>query len=160
MEIDLPRASNIGETFLHYLDKVGSTPGFDRKKHKFFFYLHYMDPHSPYAPPLPYYRLYAPSWENRIDQWMGIPNRHTWETITPRDVRLLRARYDAEIRFFDDQLRTLFAELRSRGWLDNTVVIFTADHGEEFFEHRGFGHGFTVFNETVRIPLILWYPRK
>ena len=57
-------------------------------------------------------------------------------------------------------MRTLFAELRPRGWLDNTVVILTADHGEEFFEHRGFGHGFTLFNEIVRIPLIFWYPRK
>ena len=66
-----------------------------------------------------------------------------------RDLRHLIALYDAEIRFTDDTLGRLLSLLEKRGRLNNTLVVITADHGEEFFEHGGKGHQRTLFDEVV-----------
>ena len=66
----------------------------------------------------------------------------------------MTALYDAEIRFLDDGLKALGAELGRRGDLDDTLIIITADHGEELMDHAGLGHGKTVELEQLRIPLI------
>jgi arylsulfatase A-like enzyme len=68
----------------------------------------------------------------------------------------LRDLYDAQVGYMDDQLRPLFAALRARGLLDNSIVVFTADHGEEIFEHGRYGHGGTLYEEVVRVPLLVW----
>jgi len=70
----------------------------------------------------------------------------------------LRAAYDEEIAFVDQQLGRFWRQLEESGQLDHTLVIFTSDHGEEFFDHGGFEHGHSLFNELVRAPLILWGP--
>jgi arylsulfatase A-like enzyme len=67
--------------------------------------------------------------------------------------------YDADVAAADDQVRRLFEALEGRGFLDDdTMVIITADHGEEFLDHGGSGHGFALYEESVRIPLILIGP--
>jgi arylsulfatase A-like enzyme len=66
------------------------------------------------------------------------------------------SQYDGEIRFLDDQLRLLFARLDALGFLDNAVVLITADHGEEFGDHGGVLHRGTLFDELVRVPFTLW----
>jgi arylsulfatase A-like enzyme len=66
------------------------------------------------------------------------------------------SQYDGEIRFLDDSLRRLFARLDEIGFLDNAVVLITADHGEEFGDHGGVLHRGTLFDELVRVPFILW----
>ncbi|MDP6086513.1 MAG: sulfatase, partial [Nitrospinota bacterium] len=168
VEIDQPdiredgyntRASGVNKVFLKYLNKFESVRGFDHNKNKFFFYLHFMDPHE-YDPPVPYFKRYAPlpASQRERDKW-AMPGTKSRQ-FTKRDIEFSRALYDAEIRYFDDQLRLLFDKLRERGWLDNTMVIITSDHGEEFYEHGGFGHVKTLFNEIVKIPFILWYPKR
>jgi len=68
------------------------------------------------------------------------------------------ALYDAEIRYVDDQLALLFAELRRLGLWDDTWVVVTADHGELHGEHGRYGHGLTVYEEELRVPLIVKPP--
>ena len=58
----------------------------------------------------------------------------------------------------DAEIRTLFDELEQLGFLDNALIVITADHGEEFGEHGRMGHGFTLFNGVMRIPLIIVAP--
>jgi arylsulfatase A-like enzyme len=67
----------------------------------------------------------------------------------------MKALYNGEIRFLDDQLRELLSELERRGGLESTLVIVTADHGEELMDHGGLGHGKTVELEQLRIPLLM-----
>ena len=67
-------------------------------------------------------------------------------------------RYDGEIAHNDHQIGRLLAALEERDLLDRTVVVFTADHGEEFGEHGGLGH-FTLYEEVLRIPLVVRSPR-
>ena len=95
----------------------------------YFLYLHYMDPHAPYLGRKPWYVRGADDLQDNV------------------------ARYDSEIRYVDERLRDLFADL---AWDENTILIVTADHGEEFLEHGQTGHGKTLFNEVLRVPLLFW----
>jgi arylsulfatase A-like enzyme len=67
----------------------------------------------------------------------------------------LRSLYDGGITYLDEHLGTLFAELKRRGLYDSTMVILTADHGEEFHEHGGWWHGTTLYDEQTHVPLIV-----
>jgi arylsulfatase A-like enzyme len=67
-------------------------------------------------------------------------------------------RYDGDILFVDTVLGGFWAELRARGLLDRTVIVLTSDHGEEFFDHANWGHGHSVYDELLRVPLIVRYP--
>src|SRR5262249_14267814 len=63
--------------------------------------------------------------------------------------------YDGSLVYLDHQLGLLFDQLRTRGLLDNTIVVVTADHGEEFGEHRVFDHGNSLYYASVHVPLII-----
>ncbi len=130
----------------------------------FFAYLHYMEPHEPYDPPPPYDEMFDPGFDGlrRL-----VPPRRVVEgglrvaatDPLPEDaLRNMVARYDGEIAYFDGELGRLLDELGSRGILENTLVIITADHGEEFFDHGRWGHSHSLYEELVRVPLILWWP--
>ena len=67
----------------------------------------------------------------------------------------LRTLYDQEILFNDLTFGQLLDQLKQNGIYDNSLILFTADHGEEFLDHNWFGHGKTLYNEQLRIPLII-----
>ena len=75
--------------------------------------------------------------------------------MTEEDRQFLVARYDAEIRFTDDTLRELFDELETRGFFEDALVVVTSDHGEEFAEHGSLLHQGYLYEELLRVPLIL-----
>jgi arylsulfatase A-like enzyme len=116
----------------------------------YFAYLHLMDPHNPYRPPDAYRNLFPPG-EGRHLYTNGPPG----PGFSSADLATMTALYDAEIRFLDDGLRGLVGELDRRGGLRNTLIVITADHGDELMDHAGLGHGTTVELELLRIPLIL-----
>jgi arylsulfatase A-like enzyme len=68
------------------------------------------------------------------------------------------ARYDAEIAFFDEQFGRLIRFLKESGFYADSMIVLTADHGEEFFDHGGWDHGQTLYNEVLRVPMIVKYP--
>jgi arylsulfatase A-like enzyme len=68
--------------------------------------------------------------------------------------------YDAEIRFTDETLAGIVADLEERGMMQNTLLVVTADHGEEFFEHGRKGHNKSLFEEVLRVPLIVHWPGR
>ena len=81
----------------------------------------------------------------------------------PEDRPGIRALYDGEVRVFDDQVAAWFATLEKAGTLDDTLIAITADHGEELLERGQIGHSScnlhgTLFDECIRIPLIIWRP--
>ena len=116
----------------------------------YFAYLHLMDPHNPYRPPEAYRELFPPGDGRHL-----YVNGRPVESFTASDLETMTALYDAEIRFLDDGLRSLVTELRKRGDFENTVIVITADHGEELMDHDGLGHGKTVELEQLRIPLVM-----
>ena len=107
----------------------------------FFLFLHTYQVHGPYAPPDSYRTLFA-----------DVPGR---EPPGPRDAALA---YDQEARYTDDHVGPFLAKLTQLGLADRTIVIITADHGEEFGDHGGMGHGRTLYQEVLRVPLVIAAP--
>jgi arylsulfatase A-like enzyme len=124
----------------------------------YFLFLHMWDVHYDYIPPQEYVERFDPDYDGEIDGSRFSTDERLHAGMPERDLRHLIALYDGEIRFTDDTLREIFGELKSRGLLTNTLVVVTADHGEEFFEHNGKGHQRTLFDEVLRVPLIVWWP--
>ena len=132
----------------------------DRKP--LFLWIWSTDPHDPYTPhesvsqtlgieqfetlDKSYWRL-APFCEKREE------SDFTWPSLSAMEY--LRTLYDQEILFNDLTFGQLLDQLKQNGIYDNSLILFTADHGEEFLDHNWFGHGKTLYNEQLRIPLII-----
>jgi arylsulfatase A-like enzyme len=126
----------------------------------FFLYLHALDPHMPYTPPEPWRRRFAP----RVDRAAGsvehvVALRDGRLSPTAREAEDLLALYDAEVAANDEAFGHLADRLRAAGLWDSTLVIFVSDHGEEFFDHGGWEHGATLYQELLHVPLIVKLPR-
>jgi arylsulfatase A-like enzyme len=67
--------------------------------------------------------------------------------------------YKGEIRYLDENFGRLLERLRELGLEDDTLIVLTADHGEEFQEHGGWWHGMTLYDEQVHVPLLVRWPR-
>jgi len=149
------RADAIHQAALAWLDKE-QPEGNDRKP--FFLYLHYMEPHAPYDPPLELVDRASQGHEqpniDNVKQWL----RRDLNPFTEQMLRAAEDLYDAEVMSLDAELRAMFAELEKRGLLENTIVVIVADHGEEFYEHGMVGHHQTLFEEVIRVPLIIIPP--
>jgi len=136
----------------------------------FFLFLHYYDVHTDFIPAPPYKKMFVEPYDGQLaqgevaeaiggvhtQQLVGIRKRG--ETITEDDARYLRQMYDAEIRQLDDILSGFFRYLDDRGFTENTLVVITSDHGEEYGEHGGVLHGASQYQELLAIPLILRGP--
>jgi arylsulfatase A-like enzyme len=96
-----------------------------------FLYLHFNDVHKPYVAREPYYE---PAEGQQAD---------------------VVARYDSEITYLDGWLERLYGEL---GWDENTIVMVVSDHGEEFSDHGGFGHGYTLYRELNQVVMMIFAP--
>ena len=123
----------------------------------YFLFVHLWDVHYDYTAPEEYVRMFDEGYVGEVDgRLMSNPAIHG--EMSERDLEHLLALYDAEIRFTDDVLRGLLQDLGALGMLENTLVVLTSDHGEEFFEHRQKGHNKSLYDEVLRVPLILHWP--
>ena len=120
----------------------------------FFLFVHTYQTHAPYAPPAPYDTLFTPDGP-LPDRAVTGQFRQPGAPPTPAELSALVGLYDGEIRAADACVGALIASLGERS--DDTLVVLTSDHGEEFFEHGGFGHG-RLLPETLAVPLILSHP--
>ena len=107
---------------------------------RFFLFVHTYQVHAPYAPPATYAPLFGESGAEGAAHL--------------RDM----ADYDREIRYVDDELRELIATLEATGNAEDTIVVLTSDHGEEFLEHGLLSHGGHLYEETLRVPLLIHGP--
>lgn len=134
---------------------------------RFFLWVHYQDPHGPYMPPPDLERKFPPEPTDEPPLTLGTTQKGkgqlpVYQAVDgERDPSFYRARYDAEIRYFDRGFGALIAWLRASGWYDDSLIVFTADHGESLGEHDyWFCHGENVYIEQVHVPLIIHYPRE
>ena len=126
----------------------------------FFLYLHSTDPHAPYTPREPFKSALAGSADpdlGRLPAVESLTRRRA--RLAPKDLEDLQALYDAEIRFNDETLGALLRELKRRTLFDSTILIILSDHGEEFYEHGGWQHATTVYEEQIAVPLVIRLPR-
>jgi arylsulfatase A-like enzyme len=106
----------------------------EQKTSRFFLYIHVVDPHAPYRLEAPYRELFK-------------------DTFDPKS--RIPLNYDRAIRQADDQFGRVIAALKQKGFWKRSTVMLTADHGEEFREHGGAAHGETLYEEQIRIPLVI-----
>lgn len=108
---------------------------------KVFLFLHTYQVHTPYEPPPEYDVITVPSRPGEKPQ-----------------VAAQRGRYAGEVRYTDAVLAGVFREIERLGLAEDTIVVVTADHGEEFGEHGSVGHSRGVYEEVLRVPLVVWAP--
>ncbi len=149
-----PTADRVTDAALGWLSAREARPSF--------LFVHYFDPHWPYAPPAAYRDLFRNDYRGPLDAtYDSISKFQDPARPLPEDYRrFLLDRYDGEIRFVDDQVGRLLEGLRRSGRAERTWVILTADHGEEFKEHGSMGHGRQLYEEVVRVPLIVGRPAE
>jgi len=144
-----------------------------KKSGPFFAYLQLADLHTPLRPPQNFRNFFGKVKDlPKIDRWdFGKPERQRGAQFQEyRENRILL--YDNALRYVDHAIEKFYATLKDRGLLDSTILIVTADHGEEFWEHAaleaenfydprgyfGIEHGHSVFNEVIEIPLLISAP--
>ena len=125
-----------------------------------FVFLHFFDLHQ-YRSPASYEARFVDS-EYRGVLYGRIRSvlANAYDHLSEADLSYAVGKYDAALAFVDAELGRLFAELGKAGRFDNTLIIVTSDHGEEFWDHGGTGHGFTLYEEQLRVPLIVKPPKS
>ncbi len=128
------------------------------RSRRFFLWLHYMDPHEPYEPPLDFVPPSTEPYAGLYQHSSGYLERTKQRPLSPADIRQFERLYDGEIQYVDHTLGWLFEALDSLDLTDSTLVVLASDHGEEFLEHGDLGHGRTVHGEQLHVPLVLRCP--
>jgi len=125
-----------------------------------FAFIHLLPPHTPYEPPPPFRGAYADESGPVIDVSDASLNSYYRSGNEPAEeaVRYARDRYDENVAYADSLVGRILAALRERGRYDDALVILLADHGEAFFEHHDFLHRQTLYEEVLRIPLVMKWP--
>ncbi|MCG8418526.1 MAG: sulfatase [Proteobacteria bacterium] len=129
---------------------------------RFFLYIHSMDAHTPYSPDQEYVKRY---YSGDYRGWVGDAFdkveqravRKGWRRTSQDDHAWIRALYYGEITYQDEHMGRLLAHVQEMGLLDDTLVIVTNDHGEELYDHQSTGHGYTLYEELLRAPLVVAY---
>jgi arylsulfatase A-like enzyme len=140
------RAEQVVEAALSFLDACRGQPTF--------LYVHTMDAHTPYQPPPPFDRRFPPFPAR------GRSADEPSDYVVPRDLDRIVGQYDGAIAYGDREFGRFLRGLRERGLYDRATIVFLSDHGEEFLDHGGWVHGHTLFDELVRVPLVVKYPDR
>jgi len=161
-EID-GRADVTGQAALTWLANNGDQ--------RFFLWVHFFDPHYPWTAPEPWDQLYDQGYEGRYNGDMSFVYEMRAGVFNPepRDVQYLRALYASEVSYADHYIGQVLGYMARRGLLDNTLVILTADHGEELGERGDASnwvdgtywlHGDDLHSDGIKVPLIIHDPRS
>ncbi|MDP8235256.1 MAG: sulfatase, partial [Candidatus Erginobacter occultus] len=148
-ETTSPRIAELAE---NWLEENSSEP--------FFLFLHFWDPHYDYDPPPPHDRIFNPGYGGDIDGRDYIHNDRVHPGMDPEDLERIIALYDGEIAFTDKHIGMVIEKLKELDLFDRTLIVITGDHGDEFFEHGNKGHRLTLYEEVIRVPLIIRIPEK
>jgi len=144
------RANEINDRSLAWIDE---------RESPFFLWNHYMDTHGPYEPPGEFRTKYAKrEISDRDAQSLYRRAIKDPESITDDEQQLLIDLYDGEIRYNDEQIRVFLDELRKRDLIEDSLIIFTADHGDAFGEHGYYEHPRYLHPELTHVPLFVRPP--
>lgn len=163
-----------GQGFVDYHDQQGGIERIHRRfgrflrgpgpRHPFFAYLHYIDLHDPYLPEPPYDTMFG--GDRRAYEGIDLAEwgvylkavREGREVPSADELAKLRGLYDGQLRYVDEQIGLLLAQLRERGLYDDSLIVVTSDHGDAFYEHGVISHSTTPYEELVRVPLLVKLP--
>lgn len=137
----------------------------ENREAPFFAYIQTIDPHVPYDPPDEFLELYDSSdysgqVRNRRTHLLLEEAKRRPPTVTfdAADQRRIRALYDGELSYHDRHFGRFLERFAELGLAENTIFIVTSDHGEEFNDHGSWGHGHSVYQELLHVPLVIRWP--
>ena len=128
------------------------------RKPPFFLFLHLFDAHHPYEPPWPFDTAYVPAYRPNIRE---ISHSHPYaqdKELSTEELTEVVALYDGEIAYTDFAIGRFLDELETLGLYDSSLIVVFGDHGEGFLEHGLMNHGNSVYDELIRIPLLVRFP--
>lgn len=129
----------------------------ENRDRDFLLWIHYYDPHVPYAPPARY--LPEGNAPARIGSRFAMQNRlRQGLRLSPEERDWVQKLYLAETRYVDDHIGRLVGLLRDLRIYDDAMIALTSDHGEEFWDHGAYEHGHSVYDELLRVPLFIKLP--
>lgn len=160
-DVGRKRAEDVNREFLEWLDAPTGIPASELGRARpFFVFLNYFDMHIPYFPPPAFAAKFAQAAEQILKRRPVMENTSPARPESVAAAEAEKDAYDASIAYLDEELGKLFAELKQRGLLENTLVVITSDHGEAIFEHETFGHSLNLYREAIHVPLIVLHPRS
>ncbi len=130
-----------------------------KPKRPFFLYIHFMDVHGPYIPPYPYNTLFKSEKMRELTPQEYMKLRYL-KVEGQMDLNFYINQYDGEIRYCDYHIGKIIQYLKSEDLFEKSIIIITSDHGEAFFEHGACDHGFTLYNEEIKVPLLMRLPES
>lgn len=136
-------------------DKVGAWLQDNASGRPTFVFIHMWDVHYDYLAPKSYVDIFDADYSGPVDGTNILKSEAINPEMSRRDREHLEALYDAEIRYTDETLGHLLDMFEQHGFLDNAAVFVVADHGEAFFEHGHTGHRLSLYEEEIRVPMIL-----
>ncbi|MGB5192060.1 MAG: sulfatase [Polyangiales bacterium] len=166
------------DDYTNYIREGGSTEAKDvfdaagnwieaHKEERFFAYIQTIDPHVPYDPPGEFVRMYDPSeYDGQVrprmtgDLLEKAKRKPPEVVFDARDKRRIEALHDGEITQHDGFFGAFLERLAALGLSDDTLVVVTSDHGEEFDDHGSWGHGHSVYQELLHVPLMFRLPNR
>ncbi|RJO66079.1 MAG: hypothetical protein C4523_13425 [Myxococcales bacterium] len=130
----------------------------------FFVWFGTVDAHVAYNPREMYLKLYDPEPYSGVvvpvkTAFLLLDIKQGKVQMSPRDWHRLKSLYNGSVTYNDYQFGRLLEQLRKWDILDETAVILISDHGDEFWEHKGTGHGHSLYDVLMRVPLVIYYPR-
>jgi arylsulfatase A-like enzyme len=133
------------------------------KERRFLAYIHFREPHAPYNPPPPFDTRFGPNAPlppaaRLVENYFDDVNAGL-QSLTAEQLDHLVRLYDGNLAFADHEIGALRKTLEDLGLWDRTVIIITGDHGEALYEHGYIGHNYQLYEDSVRIPLIVRFPR-
>ena len=135
-------------------------------RHSFYLWIHYMDPHDPYSAREEFCTL---EYKGKLKPYFA-PMVRFWDTpqlsairkgtiyLNREDKEYIRALYDAEVSYLDQKIGEILSEIEKLGIKEKTIIILTSDHGEEFWDHGDYYHGQSLYDELIKVPLIIKSP--
>lgn len=142
------RAETINKKAITWLENYNSN---------FFVWIHYMDVHFPYKPLKKFQNIFRSQSINNLEMSkLNYKMTHQPEEMSEHEIKDIIDLYDAEIRYVDHAIRSLINELDDMNILDETLIIITADHGDEFRDHGDFIHNAKLYDELIKVPLIIY----
>ncbi len=150
------RAGTTTDAALRWLD--------EHKEKHFFLFVHYFDPHLTYDPPQPFRERFADAQDAHSNNYLFGINKEMIKfrrgriKLDSELIKRLEKLHNGEVAYVDHEVGKLLNGISQRGLDNNTTIVLTSDHGEEFGDHGGFEHGHTLYDELLHIPLIIRTP--
>ena len=158
-----PKAESMNDVAVPELERLA------KEDKPFLLFLRHMDPHSPYLPPAPYERMFYPGdeFDEKNESLKPVydfkPFRdyfYTWFPPGCTDAEYVNAQYDGAVAYMDAAISIILNKLEYLGIADDTIVVFTSDHGETLYDHDCYFDHHSMYDNCLVVPLAIKFPKK